>query len=70
MPIEPAGGEVVPQRDVRVRVPLPEGASVTGVNCVAPEMDDVAPEFEVRDGACWFTVPEVAIYAVCRVALE
>ena len=68
VPIQ-SGPEVVPQRDVRVRVPLPDGASVAGVRCVAPEKDDLSPEFEVRDGACWFTVPEVTIYAVCRVAL-
>ena len=69
VPIEPARGDVVPQRDVQVRVPLPDGAAVAGVTCVAPETQDISPEFEVRDGACWLTVPEVAVYVVCRVAL-
>jgi len=67
VPIEPGPGEVVPQRDVRVRVPL--DATVESVTLMAPEMDSVSLEFEVRDGACWFTVPEVPIYVVCRVRL-
>jgi len=69
VPIELGPGEIIPQRDVHVRAPLPEGASVAAVTCVVPEMDDLAPEFEVREGACWFTVPEVPIYVVCRVRL-
>jgi len=24
-----------------------------------PEAEDMHPAFEVRDGACWFTVPRV-----------
>lgn len=68
VPIE-AGPEVVPQREVRVRAPLPEGASVAGVTLLTPEADEMTVDYEVRDGACWFTVPEVAIYVVARVEL-
>jgi hypothetical protein len=70
VPIEVGPGETVPRERVRVRAPLPEGAEVAGVQCIAPEMDGFEPELEVRDGACWFTVPEVPIYVVCRVRLR
>ncbi|HCA47045.1 MAG TPA: hypothetical protein DEP45_06645 [Armatimonadetes bacterium] len=69
VPVQPGPGDTVPRRDVQVRAPLPDGATVTAVECVAPEMEDFSPEFEVRDGACWFTVPEVPIYVVCRAKL-
>ncbi|MGD9498619.1 MAG: hypothetical protein AB7Y46_20160 [Armatimonadota bacterium] len=68
VPIQP-GPEVVPQRDIRVRAPLPEGATVAGVTLLTPEGQDATVEYEVRAGACWFTVPEVEIYVVARVAL-
>ncbi len=69
VPVQPGPGETVPRRNVQVRAPLPDGATVTAVECVAPEMEGFAPEFEVRESACWFTVPEVPIYVVCRVKL-
>lgn len=68
VPIQP-GPEVVPQRDVRVRAPLPNGASVAGVTLLTPEAEQMTVEYETRDGACWFTVPEVVIYVVARVEL-
>ena len=61
VPIQP-GPEVVPQRDIRVRAPLPEGATVAGVTLLTPEGQEATVEYEVRAGACWFTVPEVEIY--------
>ncbi|NLO05888.1 MAG: hypothetical protein GX131_08685 [candidate division WS1 bacterium] len=70
IPIEVGAGETVPRENVRVRAPLPEGAQVARVECIAPEMESFAPQFGVRDGACWFTVPEVPIYVVARVVLE
>ncbi len=68
-PVEAVGAEAIAEGDVRVRVPLPAGSSVGSVTCYDPEAEDLSPQFEVRDGACWFTVPEVAIYMVCRVGL-
>ncbi|MGD9496859.1 MAG: hypothetical protein AB7Y46_11205 [Armatimonadota bacterium] len=69
VPIESGAGDVIPQRDVRVRLPLPQGSSVAGVVLLAPEAEDAPVPFEVREGACWFTVPEVAIYVVARITL-
>lgn len=69
VPIEAGAGETVPRTDVRVRAPLPEG-DVAAVECIGPEKASLTPQFEVRDGACWFTVPEVPIYVVCRVRLR
>ncbi len=66
-PVEAGYGDNVPEEDVTVRVPVPAGGSVAGVTCYDPEADDLTLEFEVRDGACWFTVPTVSVYAVCRV---
>lgn len=66
-PVEAGYGENVPERDVTVRVPLADGQSVASVTCHDPEAEPAEVDFEVRDGACWFTVPEVSVYVVCRV---
>lgn len=68
-PVEEGWGENIPERDVTVRVPLADGQSVTSVTCYDPEAEPFSPPFELRAGACWFTVPAVPIYVVCRVAL-
>jgi hypothetical protein len=70
IPIEPGPRKPKSQTDVHVRAPLPAGASVARVTCLAPEMEPFSPQYEVRDGACWFTVPEVPIYMVCRMELQ
>jgi hypothetical protein len=68
-PVEP-GAEPIPEKEVQVRVPLPEGKSPASVTCLSPEAGESSPKFELRDGACWFTVPEVPIYVVCRLRLK
>jgi hypothetical protein len=68
-PVEAGFGENVPERDVTVRVPLEDGQSVASVTCYDPEAQPTEADFEVRDGACWFTVREVPIYVVCRVEI-
>ena len=70
IPIEPGLGKPKSQTDVHIRAPLPDGASVARVTCLAPEMEPFSPQYEVREGACWFTVPEVPIYMVCRIELS
>ncbi len=62
--------DVLPEKDVRVRVPLPEGRFAASVAALSPEGAESALDFEAREGACWFTVPEVAVYVVCRVSLR
>jgi hypothetical protein len=68
-PVEP-GAEAISEKNVQVRVPLPGGKLPESVACLDPEAGESSPKFEVRDGACWFTVPEVPIYIVCRVKLR
>ena len=68
-PVEP-GAEALPERNVPVRVPLPKGKSVASVTCLDPEAGESSVEFQARDGACWFTVPEVPIYVACRIKLK
>lgn len=69
-PVEAGFGENIPERDVTVRIPMADGQSVASVTCYDPEAEPLEADFEVRDGACWFTVPEVPIYVVCRVEVE
>ena len=69
-PVEGQNAEPVPEKNVRARVPLPQGKRVKAVTCLVPEGKDFSPPFEVRDRACWFTVPEVALYVVCRIELD
>ena len=69
VPID-SSAETVPRTNVRVRVPLPEGARVADVECIAPEMESFAPAFAGSDGTCTFAVPNVPVYVVCRVKLR
>ena len=68
-PVEAGRGDNAPEENVTVCAPLPQGRSVAAVTCYDPEGEPFTPEFQVRDGACWFTVPEVPVYVVCRVKL-
>jgi len=68
-PVEAGAWAAIPEKQVRVRVPVPRGRSVRTVTCLSPETEAFSARFELRDGACWFTVPEVSIYMVCRVEL-
>jgi len=68
-PVEAGFGDNIPERDLTVRVPLEAGQSIRSVTCYDPEAEPASASFEVRDGACWFTVPSVPVYVVCRVGL-
>jgi len=69
-PVEAGAWEPILEKAVRVRVPLPAGKQVKAVVCLTPEAPQIVLPFETRDSACWFVVPEVSIYAVCRVELR
>jgi hypothetical protein len=64
------GTEVLPEKNVQVRVPLQKGKLPVAVISYDPEAGESPLKFEMRDGACWFTVPEVGIYVLCRVKTE
>ena len=68
-PVE-GGTPVLPEKNVQVRVPMPEGKSPAAVISYNPEGGESSLKFETRDGACWFTVPEVDIYVLCRMKME
>jgi hypothetical protein len=68
-PVE-GGAGVVPEKDVRVRVPVPEGKAPVSVTSYNPEAGESPLKFETREGVCCFTVPEVAIYVLCRVKIQ
>ncbi|MBM4045324.1 MAG: hypothetical protein FJ279_09435 [Planctomycetes bacterium] len=69
-PVEGQNAEPVAEKDVRTRIPLPQGKGVKALTCLVPEGTAFSPPFEVRDHACWFTLPEVALYVVCRLELH
>lgn len=69
-PVEAGAWRPMPERNVQLRVPLPAGKQVKAVVCLTPEGPQMALPFIMRDSACWFVVPEVRIYAVCRVELR
>lgn len=69
-PVAAAGGLPRALAGVPVRLALPPGAVVSGVTCLDPEAPGQELEFRTGDGVCEFTVPTVALYAVCRVRLQ
>lgn len=69
-PLGPGQGKLTPVRDVLARVPLPFGDEVLSVVCYQPGEAPTKLPYKVHGGACQFTVPEVASYAVCDLEVK
>ncbi len=67
----PDGKEVTPDRDISLRLALPEGRAVKAVRVVSPDWDEArtVEGWTVEDGRLEATLDELVHYAVCVVDL-
>ena len=53
-----------------VQAPVPAGKQVAEVAAYLPEVGESTLQYKMKAGVCSFLIPQVQIYAVCRIALR